>query len=87
MVVVIYESLGLLLEAWIGALYLHEGADGKAFISVKTFLITLLEKHVDFASLIAEDTNFKDQLLRWFQSQYHQPPRYKEVEVQGTSRR
>jgi ribonuclease III len=75
--------LGSMLEAWIGALYLHEGGDGKAFMSVKTFLITLLEKHVDFASLIAEDTNFKDQLLRWFQSQYHQPPRYKEVEVQG----
>jgi ribonuclease-3 len=75
--------LGSMLEAWIGALYLHEGGDGKAFMSVKIFLITLLETHVDFASLIAEDTNFKDQLLRWFQSQYHQPPRYKEVEVQG----
>lgn len=75
--------LGSMLEAWIGALYLHEGGQGKAFENVKTFLITLLEKHVDFASLIAEDTNFKDQLLRWFQSQYHQPPRYKEVEVQG----
>lgn len=75
--------LGSMLEAWIGALYLHEGGQGKAFENVKTFLITLLEKHVDFASLIAEDTNFKDQLLRWFQSQYHQPPRYKEVEVEG----
>ena len=42
-----------------------------------------MEKHVDFASLIAEDTNFKDQLLRWFQAQHHQPPRYKEVDVQG----
>lgn len=75
--------LGSMLEAWIGALYLHEGGQGKAFENVKTFLITLLEKHVDFSSLIAEDTNFKDQLLRWFQSQYHQPPRYKEVTVEG----
>ena len=75
--------LGSLLEAWIGALYLHEGGDGKGFVAIQTFLIKLLETHVDFASLIAEDTNFKDQLLRWFQAQFHQPPRYKEVDVQG----
>lgn len=79
--------LGSMLEAWIGALYLHEKGNqentGKAFQTVQTFLTTLLEKHVDFSDLIADDTNFKDQLLRWFQAQHHQPPRYKEVEVQG----
>jgi len=75
--------LGSMLEAWIGALYLHEGGGGKGFTTVQMFLISLLEKHIDFASLIAEDTNFKDQLLRWFQSKYHQPPRYKEVNVEG----
>jgi ribonuclease-3 len=75
--------LGSMLEAWIGAIYLHEGGEGKGFLTVKTFLIQLLEKYVDFSSLIAEDTNFKDQLLRWFQAQHHQPPRYKEVDVQG----
>ena len=75
--------LGSMLEAWIGALYLHEGGGGKGFTTVQTFIISLLESHIDFASLIAEDTNFKDQLLRWFQSKYHQPPRYKEVNVEG----
>ena len=75
--------LGSMLEAWIGALYLHEGGGGKGFATVQAFLISLLEKHVDFASLIADDTNYKDQLLRWFQSKYHQPPRYKEVAVEG----
>jgi ribonuclease-3 len=75
--------LGSMLEAWIGALYLHEGGGGKGFTTVQIFIISLLEKHIDFASLIAEDTNFKDQLLRWFQSKYHQPPRYKEVTVEG----
>jgi ribonuclease-3 len=75
-----------MLEAWIGALYIHErGASdtGKGFVAVQTFLINLLEKHVDFSDLIADDTNFKDQLLRWFQAEHHQPPRYKEVDVQG----
>jgi ribonuclease-3 len=82
--------LGSMLEAWIGALYIHErGAtdtgtnSGKGFLAVQTFLVNLLEKHVDFSDLIADDTNFKDQLLRWFQAEYHQPPRYKEVDVQG----
>ena len=75
--------LGSMLEAWIGALYLHEGGGGKGFTTVQAFIISLLESHIDFASLIAEDTNFKDQLLRWFQSKYHQPPRYKEVNVEG----
>jgi dsRNA-specific ribonuclease len=42
-----------------------------------------MEKHINFSKLIAEDTNFKDQLLRYFQAQYHQPPRYKEVKVDG----
>lgn len=78
--------LGSMLEAWIGALYIHERGQadsGKGFTTVQTFLIHLLEKHVDFSDLIADDTNFKDQLLRWFQAQHHQPPRYKEVDVQG----
>ena len=42
-----------------------------------------MEKHINFSKLIAEDTNFKDQLLRWFQAKYHEPPRYKEVAVVG----
>ena len=42
-----------------------------------------MEKYVDFDLLIREDNNYKDQLLRWYQSEYHQPPRYKEVRVEG----
>jgi ribonuclease-3 len=72
-----------MLEAWIGALYLHEGGGGKGFSTVQLFLTNLLETHVDFSSLIAEDTNFKDQLLRLFQAKFHEPPKYKEVDVQG----
>jgi ribonuclease-3 len=82
--------LGSMLEAWIGALYLHErgpadagASTGKGFTAVQTLITTLLEKQVDFSDLIADDTNYKDQLLRWFQAQHHQPPRYKEVDVQG----
>jgi ribonuclease-3 len=81
------ENLGILgsmFEAWLGALYEHDDdGKGRGDMSVRNFLIAVVEKHIDFVDLITDDTNYKDQLLRWFQAQYHQPPRYKEVEVVG----
>jgi len=81
------ENLGILgsmFEAWLGALFEHEDdSGGKGDVSVRNFLIQVVETHIDFVDLITDDTNYKDQLLRLFQSQYHQPPRYKEVEVVG----
>jgi ribonuclease-3 len=77
--------LGSMLEAWVGAMYLDiaEQNPGQAFNRVKNWLIALFEAQVDFASLISEDNNFKDQLLKYYQGTYHQPPRYKEVLVEG----
>ena len=77
--------LGSMLEAWIGAMYLDisEENPGKAFIRVRTWIINLFEDRVDFVSLISEDNNFKDQILRYYQSTYHTPPRYKEVCFEG----
>jgi len=75
--------LGSMLEAWIDAIMEHEGNEGVAYDMARRFFITIMEKHINFSKLIAEDTNFKDQLLRYFQAQYHQPPRYKEVKVDG----
>ncbi len=81
------ENLGILgsmFEAWLGALFEHEDdATGRGDVAVRKFLIQVVETHIDFVDLITDDTNYKDQLLRWFQAQYHQPPRYKEVEVVG----
>jgi dsRNA-specific ribonuclease len=78
--------LGSLLEAWVHALYKNfETSEnpGLAFTVVHRFLVTLMQKHINFVELITDDTNYKDQLLRTFQAKYHQPPRYKEVEVTG----
>jgi ribonuclease-3 len=73
-----------MFEAWLGALFEHDDdMKGHGDMSVRNFLINVVEKHIDFVDLITDDTNYKDQLLRWFQAQYHQPPRYKEVEVVG----
>lgn len=76
--------LGSMLEAWIGAIMEHEGEEsGAGYAAARKFIISVLEKHIDFVGLITEDTNYKDQLLRLFQAKYHVPPRYKEVEVVG----
>jgi dsRNA-specific ribonuclease len=78
--------LGSLLEAWVFALYKNfETSDnpGLAFTIVNKFIIKLIQKHINFVELITDDTNYKDQLLRHFQAKYHQPPKYKEVEVSG----
>ena len=78
--------LGSLLEAWVLALYKNfetEENPGLAFTYVQKFLVTLIEKHINFVEIITDDINYKDQLLRFCQSKYHQPPRYKEVDVKG----
>jgi ribonuclease-3 len=78
--------LGSMLEAWVHALfknYEDPVNPGLAFTIVQKFLITIIQKHVNFVELITDDNNFKDQLLRHFQAKFHQPPRYKEVDVIG----
>ena len=77
------RMLGSMLEAWIGAMYFHEGKGGRGFEACQKWLIKIIEKYIDFSGLITEDNNFKDQLLRFYQGRWHQPPRYKEVDVVG----
>ena len=47
------------------------------------WMIEVLETYVDFGEIIATNTNYKDQLLRYYQATFHQPPRYKEVGSEG----
>ena len=87
--------LGSMLEAWIYALFKNfedskspgtgsaASTGSRGFKVVRTFLVNVIQRHVNFVELITDDTNFKDQLLRHFQATYHQPPRYREVSVVG----
>ena len=59
-------------EAFIGALYL----DTNDILFVKEFLINIYEKYIDFTDIIINDTNYKDQLLRYFQNTFGERPRY-----------
>ena len=80
-----HRMLGSMLEAWIAAIYRDRCAtDPKtAFWHVQQWVIGIMETYVDFGELISTNTNYKDQLLRFFQATYHQPPRYKEVSTEG----
>ena len=77
--------LGSMLESWIGALFMSENAinPGKGFEATQAWLVNVIEEHIDIVSLIQDNTNYKDQLLRWFQAKFHQTPRYKEVSIDG----
>ena len=78
--------LGSMLEAWVHALFKNfetKENPGLAFTVVQRFIVSIIQKHVNFVELITDDNNYKDQLLRFFQAKFHQPPRYKEVEVIG----
>jgi ribonuclease-3 len=79
------RMLGSMLEAWIAAMYRDRASEDQrtAFWFVQQWMIDVLETYVDFGELIANNTNYKDQLLRYYQATYHQPPRYKEVATEG----
>ncbi len=77
--------LGSMFEAWLGALYYSAGKGGRGFEAVQIFVTNVMERHIYFMELITKNTNYKDQLLRWFQAEYHQPPRYKVVHEEGPS--
>lgn len=64
-------------EAFIGALYL----DSEDINLVKTFLITIYEKYIDFQNIIVNNTNYKDQLLRYFQNNFKEYPKYNVEEI------
>jgi ribonuclease III len=75
--------LGSQFEAWLGAIYYSEGGGGRGFEATQTFVISVIQKHVDFVELITSNTNYKDQILRLFQAQYHVPPTYKVLHEEG----
>ena len=64
------------LEAFIGALYLDSG-DYKL---IQTFVVNLIECHLDLPEIILNDTNYKDQILRYFQHNFKVYPTYRHID-------
>ena len=51
--------------------------DTKSHDLVTLFITNLIETHIDFCDLIMKDTNYKDQILRYFQHNYKVHPIYR----------
>ena len=48
---------------------------------VNLFIISVIEKYVDFSDMIINNTNFKDQLLKYFQHNYKSNPIYETTKI------
>lgn len=65
-------------EAFMGALYLDLG-----FNICKQFMNIILETEVDYADILYKDTNYKDQLLRFYHKNKWSHPVYVELKAEG----
>ena len=65
-------------EAFVGALYSEVG-----FEVCRVFIITLIEKEIDLARLLYQETNFKERLLQYFHLRKWLDPIYGILDVSG----
>ena len=56
---------------------------GPGYSVTQTFIINVIENNIDFGELILSNRNFKDQLLRYFQHNYHITPKYQLISQEG----
>lgn len=75
-------------ESFIGSMFLdfnddqipkHDFYSGIGFHICEKFLVNLIEEKVDFEELIKNDTNYKEQIFKYFQSNYQKLPSFKHI--------
>ena len=64
-------------EAWVGAIFLDMGLE-----YARKFVIGIYEEHVDWNEIV-KDTNYKDQILRYCQSENLEMPVYTIIKTEG----
>jgi ribonuclease III len=60
-----------IFESFIGALYLDKGYD-----ITELFLLKIIDKFVDFTDILLNDTNYKDQIIRYLKKSFNEHPKY-----------
>ena len=79
-------------EAFVGAMILdfdsktipnYDFYSGIGFQLCEKFIINLIESKVDFSELIITDHNYKEQLSKYFQKEYKNSPKYKQISAEG----
>ena len=71
-----------IFEAFFGALFLDT-----SFEVCNELMITIMEREVDFSGILHIDTNYKDQLLRFYHKNKWNPPQYKSLTTSGVSKK
>ena len=61
-------------ESFLGAMYLDND-----YKTVEKFLISVIEKYLDFTEILLTDNNYKDQISRYFQQAFHVYPKYQTI--------
>lgn len=59
-------------EAFIGAIFLDNNYE-----FTKNFLLTIIEKYIDFTDIIIKNNNFKEQIIKYLQHNYKENPVFK----------
>lgn len=73
-------------EAFVGAMALDFHLRGMNALKIcSTWLINLIEEHVDFTELILQDTNYKDKFLKYFQQAHGHQATFFDVNSENTS--
>jgi len=60
------STLEDVFEAFLGAMYIDQGENGHAFGLCQQFLVTLMERYLDFSEIIHRRDNYKAQLLEYY---------------------
>ena len=67
-------------ESFIGALYLDQGDK-----FVDNFIISVIEKYIDFTDILLNDNNYKDKIIRYIQQNYNNYPKYVHIKNEDTN--
>jgi len=67
------KKLGDILEAFIGALWTDSDNN---FDVIYSFIKEIIETHINIPKLLLNNRNFKEQLQKFYQSKFHQTPKY-----------
>jgi ribonuclease-3 len=71
-------------EAFVGALFIDQGEKGPAYGICQQFIVTLMEKYLDFGQIIHRRDNYKAQLLEYYHSHFYgADPKYQLVSKYG----
>jgi len=58
---------------------------GPGYQVCEKFILYIIENEVDMEKLILNDTNYKDQLIRYYHHNFQLAPKYKELKIDGPS--